>query len=45
VTRPIKRTEIREAAGSLGHAAIDEIDFAILDPELISQYYAKKYRH
>jgi AbrB family looped-hinge helix DNA binding protein len=42
--RPVKRTKIREEAGALGRAAKDEIDFAVLDPELISQYYSRKYR-
>jgi AbrB family looped-hinge helix DNA binding protein len=45
IIRPIRRTKIREDAGSLGQATKDEIDFAIMDPELISQHYAKKYRH
>jgi AbrB family looped-hinge helix DNA binding protein len=45
VIRPIRRTKIKQDAGSLGHADRDEIDFAVMDPELISQYYAKKYRN
>jgi len=45
VIRPIRRTKIKEDAGSLGQAGKDEIDFAIMDPELISDHYSKKYRH
>ncbi len=41
--RPVRRTKVRDDAGSLGHADSDEVEFAILDPELLSQYYSKKY--
>lgn len=44
IIKPIKRTRIQEDAGALGPADKDEIEFAIIDPELISQHYAKKYR-
>jgi AbrB family looped-hinge helix DNA binding protein len=44
IIKPIKRTRIQEDAGSLGPADKDEIEFAIIDPELISQHYSKKYR-
>ena len=44
VIKPIKRTDVREEAGALGQADKDEVSFAILDPEFISQYYSKKYR-
>ena len=45
VISPIKRTRIRHDAGSLGRADKDEIDIAIMDPELVSDHYSKKYRH
>jgi AbrB family looped-hinge helix DNA binding protein len=44
IIKPIKRTRIQEDAGALGPADKDEIEFAIIDPELISQHYSKKYR-
>jgi len=43
VIKPVKRTIVREDAGSLGEAKDDEIEFAVIDPELILQYYLKKY--
>ncbi|MHB8565543.1 MAG: AbrB/MazE/SpoVT family DNA-binding domain-containing protein [Nitrososphaerales archaeon] len=45
VIRPIKKTRIKEDAGSLGQADNDEVEFAIIDPELVSEHYSKKYRH
>ena len=44
IIRPVRQTRIRKDAGSLGPADKDEIEFAVIDPELISQYYSKKYR-
>lgn len=44
IIRPVRQTRVREDAGSLGRADSDEIDFAVIDPELVSQYYSKKYR-
>lgn len=43
VIRPVKRIRVKEAAGSLGQADSDEVEFAVADPELLSQYYLKKY--
>jgi AbrB family looped-hinge helix DNA binding protein len=43
VIKPIRRTKVGEEAGSLGRADKDEIDFAIIDPELVSMHYSKKY--
>jgi len=45
VISPIRKTRIREDAGTLGHADKDEVDVAIMDPELLSEHYSKKYRH
>ena len=44
VISPIRRTKVREDAGSLGQADKDEVDIAIMDPELVSSHYLKKYR-
>jgi AbrB family looped-hinge helix DNA binding protein len=44
IIKPVKHTRIQEEAGALGPADKDEIEFAIIDPELISQHYSKKYR-
>jgi len=41
VVSPIKRTSIKEAAGSLGKANKDEIEFAIIEPRRISEYFSK----
>jgi AbrB family looped-hinge helix DNA binding protein len=43
IIKPIKRTNIKESAGSLGKPDEDEIEFAVTDPELLPQYYYKKY--
>ncbi|MCS4537965.1 MAG: AbrB/MazE/SpoVT family DNA-binding domain-containing protein [Thaumarchaeota archaeon] len=43
IIRPIRRTKVRDAAGALGQADSDEIEFAIIDPELIFQHYSKRY--
>ena len=39
----IRRARIKEDAGSSGQSHKDEIDLALIDPELISQYYSNKY--
>lgn len=41
--RAVKKTNIEKAAGSIGKADEDEIEFATIDPELIPLYYLKKY--
>ena len=43
VIRPVKRIRVEDEAGSLGQADSDEVEFAVADPELLSQYYLKKY--
>lgn len=45
IIRPVRRTRIKEEAGSLGRSDKDEIDFATMDSELVSEYYSRKYRH
>ena len=45
VIRPVRKTKIKQEAGSLGQADRDEIEVAVLDPELVPQHYFKKYRH
>ncbi|HZW57596.1 MAG TPA: hypothetical protein VFF30_15010 [Nitrososphaerales archaeon] len=42
IISPIRRTKIKEDAGSLGQADKDEIDIAIM--KLVSLHYSKKYR-
>jgi AbrB family looped-hinge helix DNA binding protein len=44
IIRPIRKTKLRESAGSLGHPDKDEVEFAILDSEMLPNFYAKKYR-
>jgi AbrB family looped-hinge helix DNA binding protein len=44
VIRPVRGT-IKQDAGSLGQSDKGEIDFAVMSPELLSQYYSKKYRN
>ena len=43
IIRPVRRTKVKADAGSLGSADSDEVEFAIIDPELLSQHYSKKY--
>ena len=43
VLRPVRRTRVKDGAGALGRADPDEVEFAILDPELVFQHYSKKY--
>lgn len=43
IIRPVKRIRVKDEAGSLGQADRDEVEFAVADPELLSQYYLKKY--
>jgi AbrB family looped-hinge helix DNA binding protein len=43
VIRPVRRTRVNDDAGSLGQADIDEVEIAIMDPELMLQHYSKKY--
>lgn len=43
VIRPVRRTRVKDDAGALGRADTDEVELAIMDPELISQHYSKKY--
>ena len=43
VIRPVRRTRVKDGAGSLGQPDSDETEFAIVDPELVSQHYTKKY--
>ncbi|MGQ4915681.1 MAG: hypothetical protein ACP6IU_13205 [Candidatus Asgardarchaeia archaeon] len=40
---PKRYTKISDIAGKLGPADEDEIEFAIIDPELIPYFYRNKY--
>ena len=43
VIRPVRKTIIRQDAGSLGQPDKNEVEFAIIDPELVAKHYSKKY--
>ena len=43
ILMPKRYAKVSDIAGKLGPADDDEIEFAILDPELIPEYYHKKY--
>jgi len=43
IVRPVRRTRLRDDAGCLGKPDSDETEFAIVDTELISRHYSKKY--
>lgn len=41
--KPKKRMRVRDFSGALGEPQEDELDFSVLDPELIPQYYRERY--
>ncbi len=43
IIRPVRRTRLEEDAGCLGKPDSDEVEFAIVDAELISEHYSRKY--
>jgi len=43
IVRPVRRTRLKDDAGCLGRPDGDETEFAVVDPDLISRYYSKKY--
>ena len=44
IVKPRKRIRVREFSGILGEAGEDEVEYAILDLELLPLYFNKKYR-
>ena len=43
IVRPVRRTRLKDDAGCLGKPDSDEVEFAIVDAELVSEHYSKKY--
>jgi len=44
IVKPRKKIRVREFSGALGEPDEDELEFSILDPELIPLYFKEKYR-
>lgn len=43
ILRPKKNVFVKDIAGRLGPSDKDEVEFAITDPELIPEFYYRKY--
>ncbi|MCD6369329.1 MAG: AbrB/MazE/SpoVT family DNA-binding domain-containing protein [Thermoproteales archaeon] len=43
VVKPRKKINVREFSGTLGDPSEDELEFSVLDPELIPLYFKEKY--
>lgn len=43
IIKPLKKVSVDSIAGKFGPADKDEIEFAVMDTSLISEYYLKKY--
>lgn len=41
--KPKKRIRVRDFSGALGEPQQDELDFSVLDPELVPHHYREKY--
>ena len=41
--KPVRKIKVAECSGALGRGDEDELEFAKLDPELLPQYFKKKY--
>jgi len=43
VVKPRKKINVRGFSGTLGDPSEDELEFSVLDPELIPLYFKEKY--
>ena len=42
--KPVRKTKVAESSGALGEGGEDELELAILDPELLSHYFRRRYK-
>ena len=44
IVKPWRKIKVEECAGALGPPMEDEVEYSIINPELLPEYYRRKYR-